>query len=664
MWFTWKVASLWNWTHCTQPPEPMAEQLTPESLLRTHWGHAHFRPLQREIILASLEGRDVVGILPTGAGKSLCFQIAGRLRGGLTLVISPLIALMHDQVQGLEKRGLPATYLNSTLAPEEIERRLRGLLQGQFHFLYLSPEWLHNERMRVQAPRLNIRLLVVDEAHCVSQWGFDFRPDYLRIQSAHQWLPKVPTMAVTATATPLVRDDIASLLKLRQPAVFVHSFARPNLRYSVLYEEDRHGKLLEMLAKVKGTALVYVRSRKGTAQLAEYLQQHGESAAAYHAGLPAHIRSQLQLDWQQNRTRILVATNAFGMGIDKPDVRLVVHWQLPPDLESYYQEAGRAGRDGQVAFCVLLFVNSEVQAAQQRIGERYPSYDALEAVYNYLTHQHQLSTEYADTGALHGFDPGEVAADLGLTPNTLSACIRVLQQQGLLHMYGDMTPRASVRFTTTPPNLRDFKERNPILEPLLEALLRMVGGEAFVHACTYPPEKLRQATAMGSEQIEQQLAYLQKLGLLQYRGSRRQHYLRYLKPRANPSPAMLGWHTQEQLRGLSEQRLHQLVQYAADTHSCRQVLLCRYFGEELTEPCGKCDVCSGRHKTKVPRKSAKTLAALEAEILSLLEDGPRGMADVLARLTQGSPAQRPHAINRLIETGKVRLSQGFLLERI
>ncbi len=641
----------------------MAPTQSPEALLRQYWGYSQFRPLQREIIVSAAEGTDTLAVLPTGAGKSLCFQVAGLLRGGLTLVITPLIALMHDQVAGLVGRGLAATYLNSSLEPPEIEARLRGLAQGRFQFLYLSPEWLHQPKFRLQAPGWRVALLVIDEAHCISQWGFDFRPSYLRIRSVREVIPKVPTLAVTATATPGVQLDITEQLGLQSPARFVHSFARPNLRYLVLYEEDRFGKLLEVVQKVKGSALVYVRSRKGAAALAQRLAQTGEATGAYHAGLPAAQRTELQERWLRGEIRLLVATNAFGMGIDKPDVRLVVHWDLPPDLESYYQEAGRAGRDGKVAFCALLYSPGEVRRAELQLTERFPTYDQVVAVYEHLAHVHQLPLG-EQPHELVAFEPEALATGLALSPRVVASALRVLEQRQLVQVLADYSPNPTIYLKAAPEALRDYTHRHEQFAPLIEGLLRQVGGEAFVQPCPYHPGKLAETTGLMPAQLAQQLTYLAKLGLLSVRGAQRQTYLRYLQPYHRLTSARLGWHHQAQQQALAENRLQHLLRYATDTTTCRQVQLSAYFGETLAQPCGKCDICSGRHTPKRRAAPTQTDATLVAEILALLAAGPKGYGEVLAQLSSGTPTQRPVVIQRLVREGVLRMGAGFRLEKV
>ncbi|MFM2206876.1 MAG: hypothetical protein RL213_851, partial [Bacteroidota bacterium] len=445
------------------------------SLLTRYWGHADFRPLQEEVILSVLDGRDTLALLPTGGGKSVCFQVPGLAMEGLTLVVSPLIALMKDQVERLRSKGIPAYAIVSGMSRREIDTALDNCIFGKVKFLYVSPERLSSETFLARFRQMKISLIAVDEAHCISQWGYDFRPSYLQVSAVRKELPGVPVLALTATATPEVREDIMRSLEFRTPNILKKSFERKNLAYVVLHTEDKKNRLLKVIRGVGGSGIVYVRSRGKTRELAEFLEANRIRASFYHAGLTMEERERVQQEWMTGKQQVMVATNAFGMGIDKPDVRFVVHLDLPDSPEAYFQEAGRAGRDEKKAYAVLMFAPGDRIELERRTEVEFPSQSEIRqsftAVCNYL----QIPVG-SGKGASYDFDAAAVAGQYNLNPGIVSSSIRILQLQGLL-AYSDAPGfHSRIRFTTDPERLYELQVRNPDLDRVIGVLLRSYEG--------------------------------------------------------------------------------------------------------------------------------------------------------------------------------------------
>ena len=444
-------------------------------ILLKHWGYPAFRPGQENIISHILTGQDVIALLPTGGGKSICFQVPGMMHDGLTLVVCPLISLIKDQVDALERRNIPAVGLHSGLSFKEVRNIMDHALRGGYRFLYVSPERLATDNFREYLPNLNIKLLVVDEAHCISQWGYDFRPAYLRIAECRQFLPNVPVAAFTASAPPYVVKDIADKLALNEPRISMGDFGRPNLHFHVHENEDKYGFILKMLSNTRGSSLVFARNRKETEELSVFLQQHGLSADFYHAGMKAADRVRKQDLWMKNQIRIICCTNAFGMGVDKPDVRFVFHLTPSPSPEDYYQEAGRAGRDGQDSWCIMLYRPADFEQMRVQVDARFPNADVLARVYHAL----MAHLNIPEGGGMHQWyemDPAEIA---GRYRFQLSEFIHGLKSLELLQFFslseGVHTPSA-IHISADYTSVYDFKIRYPEFEPIIDLLLRSHAG--------------------------------------------------------------------------------------------------------------------------------------------------------------------------------------------
>ena len=570
----------------------------PLKLLKKYWGYPSFRPPQEEIINASLQGKDVFAILPTGGGKSICYQIAGLARKKLTIVISPLIALMKDQVEQLTRRNIRATYINSSLSKKEIEKRLYEAQQGYYDFLYCAPERLDTDKLLDALPYLDIGLLAIDEAHCISQWGHQFRPAYRKIAEFRRKIPDVPVMAVTASATPEVRKDIMEQLEMKEPAIFVKTFVRPNLRYSVLYEEDPEKKMFEILRNVPGTSIIYVRSRKATEEYAALLRKKGISAKAYHAGLSNAIRNKIQEEWIKNKVRVIVATNAFGMGIDKPDVRTVIHLDLPPDLESYYQEAGRAGRDGKTAYPVILYHPSFGDKLIKQWEYQYPDFETVKTFYEILCSLYYVTKDDYPK-ATFVIDLPRWRKHLKKPYMVLMNSLRILEDAELIEILDERDKyKANARILVSPKKLRKVIQKNENYEKVIETLIRESNGKIFDSYYEFDIRAMAWKNNMGENMLDDVLTQLVNHRVLDYIKPLGESGFRFISPRRKITKRLLNWELQEFLKEQSRKRLYAMIDYAETIDKCRTQMIANYFGETGVEPCGKCDVCVGRHKVK------------------------------------------------------------------
>ncbi|MFK7920707.1 MAG: ATP-dependent DNA helicase RecQ [Bacteroidia bacterium] len=625
----------------------------PKEVLQQYWGYPDFRPLQEDIIRNTLAGNDTLALLPTGGGKSLCFQVPGLVQDGLTLVISPLIALMKDQVESLNRLGIPATYINSSLAYHQIDSRLQGAMDGVYRFLYLAPERIQTDMFKLRLPEMPVKLLAVDEAHCISQWGYDFRPSYLEIAAIRERLPNVPVIALTASATPEVQDDILDKLQMTKAQVFRKSFRRSNLRYFMIAEENVPARILKICQRTLGTGIVYARTRKLTTQLAKYLQEQEISAAAYHGGLKSSERSKIQQDWLEDRTRVIVATNAFGMGIDKPNVRFVVHHNLPFDLESYYQEAGRGGRDGETALAIAFANPADVNQLQSWNAEKYPSWEQLTRHYNGLCNYYQVAKE-GFVGESHPFHVSEICQSLGEQAIPLYNSIRLLENEGLLHFSADSDDFAYLQMVARPQDLLIFKQQHPVMADLIDFILRSLGGDVYTNDKRFFPEPWARKLDMPPLDLYAQLERLDQHGLIHYQAPSQEPSIRFLKPRQRLNKKLLNWDKYTFLRQQSNLRLKEMLNYVESKSLCRQLLIQQYFGENVHEPCGRCDVCIGRHKTKV---NDDEFASIRTALLQFIQEKTPLYRDALAECREGTAAQREKVLRHLLDQKVVLADQ-------
>ncbi len=566
--------------------------------LRDHWGHPDFRAGQWEVIEHVLDGRDVLAILPTGGGKSVCYQVPSVLHEGLTLVVSPLIALMQDQVASLRAHGIEAACINSSLSRREIDRRWTDAEHGRYRLLYVAPERLGSELFLARAERMDVRLLAVDEAHCVSEWGHNFRPSYLRIAEARERMGHPPTIAVTATATPRVRKDIVGYLDLRSPEVVVRGFDRPNLVWSVFRTENKRSKVLDVIESVPGTGILYAATRRGVEGWSAWLNRRDVTAATYHGGMKGDVRELMQESWIAGEHRIMVATNAFGMGIDKPDVRFVIHVDLPGTLESYYQEAGRAGRDGRTSYAVLIYHPSDEETPRLLLDESHPTGSDVRAVYDAVCNLSQIAV-----GAMPDrpvvVHPRTVAKLTGLSTGKIKTAVDLAARQEAWKVLPVSKHFGMIRFTQPASNVRAYAAHlsNDALGEFVKELLRTVHADAFTSWWEIDLRLLERRTGLERRRLLKGLEYFRAHDLFDWKAPDRALRVELLHPRTRKLPVDVERVRSARVR--AEARLADMIRYA-HSDRCRRHFLLTYFGEDVPERCGTCDVCLGRHEPYVP----------------------------------------------------------------
>ncbi|MDR3133202.1 MAG: RecQ family ATP-dependent DNA helicase [Prevotellaceae bacterium] len=566
-------------------------------ILQQYWGYSHFRALQEEIIREVYEGRDVLALMPTGGGKSITFQVPALAQDGICLVVTPLIALMKDQVENLKKRGIKALAVYSGMTRNEIDVAFDNAAYGRYKFLYLSPERLGTELFQARVQKMNVNLLAVDEAHCISQWGYDFRPSYMEIAHARQWLPGVPVLAVTATATPEVAQDIMDKLGFRKPNLLQKSFERKNLAYVVREAENKNSQLLRICQNVPGTGIVYVRSRGNTQEIAGFLNANRVSADYYHAGLSAEIRSAKQDDWKQNRTRVMVCTNAFGMGIDKPDVRFVVHVDLPDSMEAYFQEAGRAGRDEKTAYAVLLYNGIDRQKAAQRLRTTFPPIETIREVYQKIYLYFDLPYG-AGKGSIFDFSLMDFSVRNKIHSLTAYSALQCLQREGYLELTDELDNPTRIRFVVSRDELYKVQINNDALDLFIKGLLRAYTG---VFTSFVPVDELYLAKLMNVEVavINDFLLRLSRMRVIDYIPKKRTPLLLFNEERLDEKNLRISKEQYGDLKKRYEERTNAMLHYAADAVKCRSRQLLAYFGETGAASCGRCDVCTAKNEADV-----------------------------------------------------------------
>ena len=568
-----------------------------QAVLKQYWGYDQFRPVQEEAIRSVLDGNDTLLLLPTGGGKSICFQVPVMTMEGVCIVVTPLIALMKDQVEQLKRRDIAAAAIHSGMNRHEIDITLDNCIHGQTKFLYVSPERLRTEIMIERTKQMKVCLLAVDEAHCVSAWGYDFRPSYLLISEFRLLIPKVPVMALTATATEQVQIDIIDKLEMKPVRVFRQSFARANLSYSTFLEENKERKLLQILKNVPGTAIVYVRTRKRTKELADWLTKQGLQAAGYHAGLPFKERSDRQTAWLKNQVRVVVATNAFGMGIDKPDVRAVVHFDLPDNLEAYYQEAGRAGRDEKKAFAVAIYNKIDLEDLAENVEKKYPPTNVLRRAYQSLANYYKIHVGGGEfTG--YNFDIQNFTGTFGLIVNETHYALKLLEEEGFIQLSENFNDLARLHFQVDNRQLYDFQIRNPEFDSFVKLLLRIYGGELFTEYVRISESELAQIYFAPEAEIIKKLSFLKERGIADYEPRRDKPQLTFLTPRYDAAQMPLNVFEIERRRERDRQKARAVIQYASNKNRCRTILLLEYFNEMDGQDCGVCDVCLKKKKNE------------------------------------------------------------------
>jgi ATP-dependent DNA helicase RecQ len=565
--------------------------------MRRYWGYESFRPGQEDVLRAVLAGDDVLGVLPTGGGKSLCYQVPALLAPGMTLVVSPLISLMQDQVEALQERGIEATFINSTLPPHEVEQRWTDAEHGRYDLLYLAPERLTTEVFEARAERLEVSLLAVDEAHCVSEWGHNFRPDYLEIPEGRARVGDPPTLAVTATATPAVRRDIVELLEVPEATPVVRGFDRPNIVWSVFRTEHKWAKLQDVVTGVAGTGIVYAATRRAVERWTQRLQDFGVAAAGYHGRMDDAEREARQQAWMDDEVRVIVATNAFGMGIDKPDVRFVVHVDVPSSLEAYYQEAGRAGRDGERAYAVLLFQEPDADTQEALIESSHPTAAEVRAVYDAVCNAGQVPVGSEPDGPVV-VDQTVVQRITGFSRAKIRTATELLDRQEAWRRLPRRRRYGLIRFRQDAGALRRYADRleNEALARFVRALLRLVHADAFSSWWPFDLRRAADRLGLARDRLERGLHYLEERDVLAWRPPGQALQVELAFPRAQKLP--VDDRAVQQARQRAETRLQYMLRYARGV-TCRRHALLTYFGEAAPEACGACDVCLGRHDPPV-----------------------------------------------------------------
>ncbi len=591
-------------------------EYTPHQVLKRFWGFDDFRSMQLEIINSVLKGEDTLALLPTGGGKSICFQVPALCRPGICIVVSPLIALMKDQVYNLQKRGIPAVAIYSGMHYKDIDRTLDNCIYGQIKFLYLSPERLMTDLAQERIKKMNVNLIAIDEAHCISQWGYDFRPPYLEIAKIRLIHPQTPFLALTATATPEVVIDIQERLEFRKKNVFQKSFRRDNLSYAVLEEANKLEKMLDILRKVSGSSVVYVRNRKHTKDAAQFLQRNRISADFYHAGLSNEIRSQKQEDWINNKIRVMVSTNAFGMGIDKPDVRTVIHLSLPDSLEAYFQEAGRAGRDGEKAYAILLYQNEDKEDLERQFELSYPEFAEIRRVYQALGSYFQLAVG-SGMGESFDFDLLDFCKYYKFNPTTTFNALKILMQEGWLFLTEAVFIPSSLMVKATKEELYDYKLRNRGFENLITTILRTYHG-AFNNFVNINEKQLANFLKIEASRLRQNLTTLERDGIIEYRPFKEMPQIIFTQPRTDVKNLTIDKKRYDFLKNRQENRINAAIEYGSKIQ-CRNQLLLTYFGEKEVEPCGKCDVCTNRHSDEM---NENQFAYYQNTIQRILSEAP------------------------------------------
>ena len=628
-------------------------------ILRQYWGYDNFRGIQQEIIESIGAGHDTLGLMPTGGGKSITFQVPALAMKGVTIVITPLIALMKDQVDNLLRRGIKAAAIYSGLTREEIIITLENCIFGDVKLLYVSPERLSSELFQNKLRHMHVSLITVDEAHCISQWGYDFRPSYLVISTVRKLLPGVPVLALTATATPLVVQDIQDKLSVSKTtegfSVFRMSFERKNLIYIVRQTPDKREQLIHILNSVPGTAIVYARSRQRTKEFADLLNQSGISATFYHAGLDTSVKDERQQAWQQGQTRVMVATNAFGMGIDKPDVRLVVHIDCPDSIESYFQEAGRAGRDGKRSYAVLLYNGADQHKLEKRVTDTFPDKDYIRQVYEHLAYYYQIGIG-SGYGHTFEFNIDQFCHTFRHFPIKVDSALKILSRAGYIEYTEEQDNQARLMFTISRGELYKLEKNTPQEERIITALLRNYGG-LFTDYHYIDEGFLASQSAMQPQEVYQTLKGLSQRHILHFIPQKKTPYIHYTQRREEKDHLQFPPSVYEERLIQFRQRIQAVITYATNEHVCRSQQLLNYFGERSAHRCGMCDVCLS-HSKEESVSEPRHNDAME-QILRLLDDGrPHPITDL--RGIQLPVDELDAALDYLLQEEYIRQEDGLL----
>ena len=635
-------------------------QISIHQILKENWGYDTFRPLQENIINSILEGRDTLALLPTGGGKSICFQVPALAKEGICLVISPLIALMKDQVEGLKKKGILALSIYSGMSFLEVKKTLQNAAHGNYQFLYVSPERLETDLFLDYLPSMNISMVAVDEAHCISQWGYDFRPSYLRIASIREQLPNVPILALTASATKSVQLDICEkLLFKKNHQQFQQSFERANLSYSIFNVVSKQNKILEIINNVKGSGIVYCKSRKQTKDIAELLTQNNINADFYHAGLSNDERNKRQENWINNSTRIITCTNAFGMGIDKPDVRLVVHYSVPDCIENYYQEAGRAGRDGKRAYAVMLYNHREVADMQLQSDIRYPDKATIKQVYIAIMNHLQVAAGSGE-GNSFDFDMASFSAAFKINMLTATYAIKTLEQEEILWFNEVFFKPSTLVFNSNREQLEDFEKQFPSFEKLIKGLLRSYEG-IFDYPATIYETELARFIKKSTEEVKKELKQLQHYGIVTYDAQNDTPQLSLRINRMYADSFIINLDNYNERKNNFETRIKAITEFITNTIKCRSQIIGNYFNDHAIKRCGICDNCINLKSLRMSKEEFEKIALYilewseqhSGEMKELIESGKPFKKEKICKVLDYLQSEKKIAVSR---EGKISLA--------
>ena len=629
--------------------------MTYNEILKHYWGYDDFRGIQREIIESIGAGRDTLGLMPTGGGKSIAFQVPALAKEGLCIVVTPLIALMKDQVANLRSRGIKATAIYSGMRSSDIVKALENCIFGDYKFLYVSPERLSSELFLKKIQRVKVSMVTVDEAHCISQWGHDFRPAYREVKQLREIFPNVPVLALTATATPEVVKDIQQQLGFAQENCFSMSFARKNLVYVVRHTENKPQELLHILDRISGSAIVYTLNRKKTKEVCDILLANGVTAEYYHAGLSPESKDAKEEAWKSGRARVMVSTNAFGMGIDKPDVRLVVHIDLPSSIEAYFQEAGRAGRDGNDAYAVTLFSRVDRQVVARRLADNYPSQEFIREIYDEICYYYSMALGDG-LNCTYEFSLGDFCKDYHRPTLQTDSALKILTRMGYLEYVEEMEYASRVRFIVGKDALYRFRGLPPDYELLINALLRNYSG-LFTDYVFIDERYLSRVTKLSRHRMYEIFVSLVSRGLVQYAPSKKCPIITFTRHRVLGSELRFAREVYDERKAIFGERLKSVINYAVSDDKCRSRLLLEYFGEKGSDDCRRCDVCVQRRAAgKPPQMPGK-----EEAVMQLLSDGKPHSLDELAALGL-TDNERKVLLRALCDEEKIRIVDGKIMK--
>ncbi len=626
-------------------------------VLQKYWGYEDFRSMQEDIINSITSGNDTLALLPTGGGKSICFQVPALMSEGLCLVISPLIALMKDQVEQLKRRKIPSAAVYSGMTYREIDILLDNAAHGAYKFLYVSPERLKTELFLERAKKMNLNLLAIDEAHCISQWGYDFRPPYLEIANFRELFPDLPCIALTATATEDVKIDIQEKLNFKNGKLFQKSFARDNLSYSVRKVENKEAKLFEILRKISGTSVIYARNRRRTKEIADALKKSGFSADFYHAGLSQADRNAKQDAWLKDKTRIIVATNAFGMGIDKPDVRTVIHWELPDNLESYYQEAGRAGRDEKPAFAVALYHPQDLKEMEEKHELAHPEFDFLKKLYQSLANYFKIAIGSGEMQS-YNFEIQDFCQHYNYEVYPVFHALKVLEVEGFIQLHEQFYRPSGLHINLDFKDLYAYEIANAKFEKLIKTVLRIYGGDIYQQVIFVNELQIAKMAELSPQEVVKQLNYLDKEGVMDYSPKSDSPQLTFLEARYDANKLPLNKKRLEERKKSKYGKLMAVKNYVENDLVCRTLKLLQYFGEYKEEKCGVCDVCINEKKSVHQDKD------LEQKILQILNDSHLNIERLSENIDGYAKENVISAVRKLDDEGKLKIDKMGMLSLV